>query len=410
MADNADDEDGEKTPQGTARLFEMDTREVSLVDHPANKRRLLVVKRADGTDEQIDLGAEDVEKVWSDEAREAAEAARAAHAGGKPDEMKGHIDRLAGARDKMREGGKDRHRAGQELSQLRQGHQDLAAGDKKPLGPSAAPQKKSSDGIADQLTVEAPTTKALDQIKKELAGNASEETAKMSQPTTTPAPGAAPTTKAETPAAPAPVSKIGRPMNGDRLDRLKAAHKIVKEAVAELRGGQVSFEKFDRAASDLASIISECDVVKLLDAVRAEKTAKMAAGPSGFATGSTLPSDPNMGAGVQPDPAEVAGADAVFGEGVPAGVALLVKGMQGRLDAIEKRNATLEKKNANLQTEVVSLKKFREAPTALEEGEAEEILSGGEEDPVDDGNDPWASDMAEELAAERELAAEASED
>jgi hypothetical protein len=292
-ADNTNDD--ENLPQGVARLFDMDTREVSLVDHPANKRRLLVVKR-DGATEELDVTAP----------------------------------------------------------------------------------------VTDQITVTAPTTAALDQMNKALS--ASEETPKMSQPnaTQTPAPAApspATTAKAEAPVvtpAIAPVAKVGRPMNGDRLERLKAIHKNFKEALGELRGGQVSLEKFDAAAHGLATIISECDVTKLLESVRAEKaekTAKMANGFAGSDTRSASPNNPNMGAGVQPDVSAVAGAEAVFGDGVPAGVADLVKNMQARLDSIEKRNAILEKKNSNLQTEVVSLKKFRDAPSALEDGEAEEILS-----------------------------------
>lgn len=324
MTKSADKPDDETTPSpGEARLFEMDTREVSLVDHPANKRRLLVVKR-DGSEETFD--------------------------------------------------------------------------------------------VANQLTVEAPTTKALDQIKKELAGNASEETAKMSQ-TTNATPGAsagqlpaATTAKAETPAAPtiapAPVSKIGRPMNGDRLERLKGIQKNFKEALAELRGGQVSLEKFDATAHDLQAIISECDVTKLLEQVRSTKTQKNAVGMAGSDRGGPTPSNPNMGAGVQIDTSEVAGAEAVFGEGVPAQVAELIKSMKGRLDSIEKQNTTLAKKNSALQTEVVSLKKFREAPSLLEEGEADEILSGGEDEDAPSNDEAWPTDMAaardEELAAAEE--------
>jgi hypothetical protein len=328
-----DSTDDEEIPQGTARLFDMDTREVSLVDVPANKRRLLVVKRADGSEETVETG---------------------------------------------------------------------------PVTPDAT-AKNGVAALADQFEVRAPLAAALGQVEKVLSTESGETT--MSQPTTPTqaAPAQTATVKAaEAPAttivAPAPVAKA----NGSRLERLKSVRQTLKSALAELRGGQVSLEKFDSAAKDLQQVISECEVTKLLESVRAEKTAKMANGLAGFDTRSTSPSNPNMGAGVQPDASAVAGAEAVFGDGVPAGVADLVKGLQSRLDTIEKRNAQLEKKNANLQTEVVSLKKFRDAPSALEEGEADEILHGGEDEVAPSEDEAWPTDMA----AEREelLATESDED
>lgn len=160
--------------------------------------------------------------------------------------------------------------------------------------------------------------------------------------------------KTEAPAAAqTTTAKVGRPMQTARLARLKSAVGILKEALADLRGGTAPMEKFKKAAADLSSILDELEV----------PTEKGVNGRAGVqnAEGGVDPNKPNVGAGVQPDTATVAGVAAVFGEGVPPGMGEVLKRLDTALEEIKKRDEKIDA----LAGDVAQLRKTRFAPSTV---------------------------------------------
>jgi hypothetical protein len=439
----AADHDDEDLPPGTARLFDMDTREVSLVDHPANKKPLLIVKRDDGSQETIEVEqtAKAETKAEGGKSFPASAYAYAPDSSSpstwklrlydEPGDSKPSVKLTAYAAAALGPKGfrghqvqiPDADRAKVRAKVLAAWHRARAGADAGDAEVPASLKKSIAEAVAelegvahlaDQFEVGAPLSAALGQVEKALAEGKpaeSQETNKMSQPTTTvvdplaaaaglPAggsvPASAPTLSA---GGDANVAKVGRPMNGDRLERLKGHHRTLKAAIGELKTGTVPLEKFDSVAQGLSAIIGECDVAKFVE--KAAKTRKMV-GASDLRGLSPL--NPNVGAGVQPDVSTVADARAVFGEGVPAGPVDVAEVMK-RLAAIEKQNQDLavavqkkDKAITGLQNEVVSLKKFRDAPSAFDEAEAAELLDGGDETDLS-ADVEWEADMASPIDA-----------
>jgi len=178
--------------------------------------------------------------------------------------------------------------------------------------------------------------------------------------------------------------KVGRPMRGDRLNRLKSAVSLLKDALGDLRSGSISMEKFNKVGSVLSGLISEMQVHKR----------GAAAALSGVAdVRTTDPSAPNMGSGVQPDTSMIGTMDDVMGEGT-GGTANLLKQVESMLD--ERVKGVMADKDAEigkLRGELSKLRKSRSAPSAPpSDGESIEDVTKG--DDSDKDNCYWPRDLA----------------
>jgi len=150
--------------------------------------------------------------------------------------------------------------------------------------------------------------------------------------------------------------KVGTPMQSNRLNRLKGAVKLLKEALGDLRSGSVSMEKFRKVGDLLGTLINELGVVKQsgqtggVDDVR-----------------DTTPGNANVGSGVQPDAASVADATAVVGDGTPDSLKQILKQLEDLKGEVAKVSEAATKKDetiAGLKTELATIKKAKAAPSA----------------------------------------------
>lgn len=238
----------------------------------------------------------------------------------------------------------------------------------KALGEVAArwTPKKPEDTVSTPAT----TTKADDK-------------AASTPPAGTPAP--TPAAKVEGTPAPvatpaAPVEKAGRKIKKERLDRLKSAVTTLKEALADLRAGNSNLKKFKDASSALAALITELDIAKSVNGRRGIDQ-----------PGETNASRPNVGSGVQPDTSSVADASAIIGDGVPPGLAEMLKGLAASVNEMKGELAKRDEALAESRAEVARLAKRRplRAPSGGMDDEAPRRSTTRESD-VDV---TWPADM-----------------
>ena len=179
--------------------------------------------------------------------------------------------------------------------------------------------------------------------------------------------------------------KVGRPMQGDRLNRLKGAVRMLKEALGDLRSGSVSMEKFRKVGDVLGALINELQINK----------AAAAAITGGIEdTRSASPEAPNSGSGVQPDTSVVADVSAVAGEGTGQ-LGAILKEIEGLKTAQKEQETAIQSKeaeNAKLRKELASLKKARSAPSTVPTDGDEELITKSN-DQVDEGSSGWPRDM-----------------
>ncbi len=169
------------------------------------------------------------------------------------------------------------------------------------------------------------------------------------------------------------VAKIGRPMQKDRLNRLKSAVDLLKEALSDLRSGSISLEKFKQVGSVLGGIIAEL-----------QSTAKAAEANRGITDARGLtPDKPNVGSGIQPDTSTVGDVSDVSDD-VP------------KLADVLKIVEDLKKHNEDLAAEIEELKKKPVEKTA-------KTMAAPSAPPEDGGSDSaetagqvaWPRDMNE---------------
>lgn len=359
----------ETAEEKVARLHDMDTREVSIVDRAANKRQFIIVKR-DGAMDAPEVGEEKRGDTEGDEDVPDSEAKRKAQKSEETEKAKGKAP--AGTTDSGKfKGGFD----GCVQTQENRGEPaDHARAICATIGRRAG--KIKSMGGAEVATMADEIISKAQELDTIIA----KEDSPVSTSTN--------------------VSKIGAPMQADRLNRLKGALSLFKEALGELRSGSVSLEKavehlqptsavvlkFKKAAGVLGSILAELDVAK----------GNVVKGQYARDQRGATPFSPNNGSGYQPDTSVIADASAVFGSGVPPAIADILKRQDAKIDALAKQNAGLKsditKRDSTIQKlhgEVVTIKKTRVAPsTAPYDGE------GASPEP----NEPvvWARDMASE--------------
>ena len=173
-------------------------------------------------------------------------------------------------------------------------------------------------------------------------------------------------------------------MRGDRLNRLKGAVSMLKDALGDLRSGSVSMEKFKKVGDVLSGLINELQI---------EKRAAAAAISGQADVRSASAEAPNMGSGVQPDLSVIGTMSDVMGEGTGGTAEMLKrddvnKMIAERVDEIVKAKHSDE--NKRLRTELADLRKAKSAPsTPPSDGELETTAKGNDLD-----SEYWPSDMA----------------
>jgi len=139
------------------------------------------------------------------------------------------------------------------------------------------------------------------------------------------------------------VKKVGRPMQGDRLNRFKAAIAMLKEFAGDMLAGTLCLEKFEKAIDDLGVVMGELEVTKGMAAAQTGGVADERG---------TGPNSQNAGSGSHPGEAE--------GE----------ISEDSRLNEVLKRLETVEAERKNdkaaierQRAEIRMLKKRRAAPS-----------------------------------------------
>lgn len=174
-------------------------------------------------------------------------------------------------------------------------------------------------------------------------------------------------------------NKVGRAMQGDRLNRLISTAKLLKDALGEMQAGTLSMEKFKKAATVLSDVIRECQT---------KKAAQLARGMDADYTGNEDPNTPNHGSGAQPESDATTAAKGLAGEGTPD--------MSDVLKAeVAKARAEFQSEIDSLKSEVTTLRKSRAIPATTpvdgDEGVQVETQKASSEKVV------WGADMNEEI-------------
>lgn len=204
--------------------------EVSVVDHPANRRKFLITKR----DKKGVKADSDVVVVSADEIADLSKAWKA--------DGPGLSERDKAARDRLKKWfGKSQKSPEQEAEEAAEREAELKLTSKVDNPPSSEEPKKDEVPSTEAPTKEEPVVDlpAKDEPKvdepKVEEPKADEPKADDADKTPAVAPG--PEVKIEekvTVKADEDVTKIGRPMQRARLDKLKAAWKVVTDILAEL--------------------------------------------------------------------------------------------------------------------------------------------------------------------------------
>lgn len=350
-----------------ARLVDMDTREVSLVDKAANKRTFLIIKRDGSVSKAGDdhknpdgtfQGGFDGCVAWTEDSKGLGEErARALCA---------YIGRQAGKIKSMgkAEGG---------LLNVLDAVESLAKAccDSCAKGQVCGTAKRY-EALAEEVfkSIGSPGAQLAEQFNVGPDPKLAKMEEQMTQAQANGAAPAAPVTKAE------PVTP---------LKKFKGAVSVLKEGLSDLKAGNVSVEKIKKASGELAEFIHT-------------ETAKAQYARDGRGV---TPFAPNVGSGVQPDVSTVADVSAVFGEGSPSQLGEVMK----RLDQVVKSNdelrSDLKKRDetiSKLSKQVVTIQKTRVAPsTGYTDEDAAVIGTKESDDPV-----AWARDMADERSYERD--------
>lgn len=193
-----------------------------------------------------------------------------------------------------------------------------------------------------------------------------------------------PTTETTATAPAESVEKIGAPMQGDRLNRLKSAVSLFKQALGDLRAGSVSLEKFKQVGEVLSGLVREMQVAK-------RAAANNITGVED--TRSADPVAPNMGSGYTTDPGQIGSMRDVFGPGTE-NTADIMKSVEGMVESkvAEVAKAKDEEIEA-LRAQVATLAKRRGAPSLPpSDGELDNVAKSHPEQDPDQCY--WPSDLA----------------
>ena len=161
------------------------------------------------------------------------------------------------------------------------------------------------------------------------------------------------------------VTKVGAPMKADRLNRLKGAITMLKDALGDLQSGSTSMEKFKKASAVLGALVTELS-----------KSATVQRGLTDDNDGD--PGSPNQGSGQQPDSTAVEGVEGIVGEGVPAGVTEVIKQLKADQVALTKRLEEQESAAVELRKQNKKLRKRRAAPSTIPADVGKQGTGGGD--------------------------------
>jgi len=188
-------------------------------------------------------------------------------------------------------------------------------------------------------------------------------------------------------------TKVGSPMKGSRLSRLKSTVTLLKETILALRSVHAETDKA-KAATASAAVVEKLqqvgiDMDKLLLELQVLKRGAAAAtGGVEDTRSGTDASAPNMGSGLQPDTGVIGTMDDVMGEGTQ-GTAELLKGDETAKQQVAKAK---DAEIAKLKKEMATLKKVKGAPSAPPtDGEDFAYVEKGDDDVRESLG--WPSDM-----------------